>query len=255
MQVPVYIPTPKHILEANKTQDNGSNAKKIRLEYQPEAPAIIPLPILAISSTLHRKAAAAKAKLANANDNDNAIANHKANDNNVTDQEEIRMKNAKQLDDISGLLSDLTDDPINVEPVSDKKQYIQETEKNIKTNEKEFKKEHKNTTSNNKDSSSSSRSSSRSKHKSSHHKSSSSSSSSTRHHRSSKSSHHSKSSPSDRDKHKHKSNRSHRKSSTSSSSSSARRHSINEPKDSTERVNVSYDTESDDEDDVEVSGS
>lgn len=228
--VPVYIPTPKHILEARKANGSSSTeahpaSKKPRLEYIPKAitnnsepiPTYIPSSVPNEASNDEYEPSPVYG-ISNAIEGD-AIPNVLGNDLNG--------------DDISGLLTELSSEEIT--------NHKNDLEKSKETTDLKESKDHKSKENSHKTSSSSSsrhrhHSSSSSTHKSSHSNRKSSSRSSSSTHRSS---HHSarKSKHSDKDKVKEKSKQSsksskesrhtkseYRSKSSSSSSSSSRHH-------------------------------
>lgn len=259
--IPVYIPTPKHILEAKKS--NGSTklnppAKRPKLEYVPKAITNQnePIPTYIPSSVPNPTAEYEPAPIF-------------AADNPISDE----CTTLNTSDDIANLLTELTSEPItnnvnHIEIASDT------TKDSIDVVEKKSKE-------NNHKSSSSSSSSSKHRHHSSSHKSShserkSSSSSSKSSSSTHKSSHHSSSRKSkhsdkdkdkDKDKSKHSSksskegrHKSEHRSKSSSSSSSSRHHSSSHSDKNTYSSNnnkdcinssVVYETESE-EDDIEA---
>lgn len=230
--VPVYIPTPKHILEARKSNGSGTTeecppSKKPKLEYVPKAISnnSEPIPTYIPSSV--------------------PTSNDEYEPSPVFGKEDTTPNTIEGdlNDDISGLLTELSSEQITnnenrTENVPNDSKQVEETN-DLKESKEQKSKE------NSHKSSSSSRhrhhsSSSSSTHKSSHSNRKSSSRSSSSTHKSSSSSHHSsrKSKHSDKDKEKsrhsskssskesrHKSE--HRSKSSSSSSSSSRHHSSN----------------------------
>lgn len=263
--VPVYIPTPKHILEARKANSStaehseGAKKKKPKLEYVPKAISKNnsgPIPTY-IPSTV-RNTSIDEYEPTNPVNNDSVIPmdtdNGGANGDNVT-----------------GLLTDLLSEQITTNDQNHTKSPTKESDDNKELKEKSKENRHK-----------SSSSSSRHRHHSSSHKSSrsdkshsdrksSSSRSSSSTHRSS--SHHSSSSSkkskqsdkekeiSSKEKSKHSSSKhksSEHRSKSSSSSSSSRRHSSSSDK-KTHSSNINSSNKKEDcietdseEDDVEA---
>lgn len=200
--VPVYIPTPKHILEARRANgsntDEGSARKKPKLEYVPKARTINHEPIPTyIPSSLNSTTNVETSNLeyeptaASTRNNKNVLASSMGEDSNG--------------DDISGLLTELSTEQItNDENTLDTNGVLKESTDRDEVNEMKESQESKSKENRHKSSSSSSRHRHHSSsHKSSHseRKGSSSSRSSSSSHRSS---HHSsrKSKHSDKDKEK-----------------------------------------------------
>lgn len=226
--VPVYIPTPKHILEARKA--NGSNAndaegsasKKPKLEYVPKSISITSSPVPTYIPSSLKESSNHEYEPTNNFTKINAIAENIEGDSNG--------------DDISGLLTELSNEQITNNDITNATKEI--VEKKDIDKSKELKESKDSKSKENTYRSSSSSSSSRHRHHSSSHRSTHSdrknSSSSRSGSSSHKSSHHSsgKSKHSDKDilkesRHsskssknsKHRSGESRSKSSSSSSSS------------------------------------
>lgn len=276
--VPVYIPTPKHILEARKSNGSGTTndecapSKKPKLEYVPKAitNSSAPIPTYIPSSVSNQ-----------ASNNDEydpslVFGNDKSIVSTVNDAE-----SHLNGDDITGLLTELSNEQItnnenhagNVQNDTNKSEAIAELKESQDQKTKENNHKSSSSSSRHRHHSSSSHKSSHSERKSGSSSSSSRSSSSTHkssHHSSRKSKHPDK--DKDRDKETEKSRHSSSKSSSrhkssehrskSSSSSSSRHHSSSHTDKRTHDSNngktkdctnssVIYETDSED-DDVEA---
>lgn len=237
--VPVYIPTPKHILEARKTNgtstddDEAPNRKRPKLEYVPKAiginqnpiPTYIPSSLNSATNSEQQNASNLEyepTKILNKNDSFTASDNDRGDVNG---------------DDIIGLLSELseTDQMANGNQIKNTTKISNELNVSIESNDVKQSKETTSKENRHKNSSSSRHRHHSSSHRSSHsdRKSSSSSRSSSSSHRSSHHSSSRKSKHSDKDLHKPSSSSSSSKSSSkhkssehrrSSSSSSSSRH-------------------------------
>lgn len=220
--IPVYIPTPKHILEARKsngsatTTDECLPSKRPKLEYVPKAisNSSAPIPTYIPSSVSNQISNNDEYEPSTVFGNDNIVST-------VTDAE-----TDLNADDISGLLTELSNEQItnNENHAGNVQKDTNKLEKIVNLNESPDQK----TKENNHKSSSSSSSSRHRHHNSSSHKSShsdrkSSSSSSSRSNSSThKSSHHSsrKSKHSDKDRDRDKDTEKSRHSSSKSSKES-----------------------------------